>query len=122
MADASYAALGPGYASWPEVAYRLRLLRTSRGWSLRYAQARTGVSNAYLSQLESGTASTPSLEKLLAICSAYGVGLDDLLGEATPDWTRAWHRAVETACVLLGLPGGLNPAEFVNAVKRYTDA
>ena len=35
------------------------------------------------------------------------------------EWVRAWYQAVETACVLLGLPCGLSPGEFVQAVVAH---
>lgn len=68
-----------GYAAWSEVGYRLRLLRKSRGWSVRDVERRADISNAYVSQLETGAASEPSLTKLMTLCSLYGVKLDDLL-------------------------------------------
>lgn len=70
------------YADWSEVGYRLRLLRKSRGWSLRDVANQAPISNAYVSQLETGAASEPSLTKLMTLCTLYGVTIDDLLSAA----------------------------------------
>lgn len=77
--EPSVGSAAAGYAAWPEVGYRLRLLRKSRGWSVRDVEKRADISNAYVSQLETGAASEPSLTKLMTLCALYGVKLDDLL-------------------------------------------
>lgn len=53
--------------------------RIARGWSLRDASARIGISHTYLSSIEkeydprSGNPVTPSPDSLLKICNAYGI-------------------------------------------------
>lgn len=49
--------------------------------TLRALEARSGISNAYLSQLETGKIKEPSLKKLRAIAAAYGVSVSTLVGE-----------------------------------------
>lgn len=61
----------------------LRSLRKNRGWSLRDVEKLTDgrVSNAYLSQLESGR-STPSIVVVHMLAVAYGVSFEDLCHRA----------------------------------------
>ena len=47
--------------------------RTALGWSLREAEEKTGVSNAYLSQLESAKIKQPSPNMLHKLTEAYGL-------------------------------------------------
>lgn len=57
--------------------------RTARGWSLRQAAARIGISHTYLSSIErefdprTGNPVTPSPDSLLKICNAYGIPFRD---------------------------------------------
>jgi transcriptional regulator with XRE-family HTH domain len=57
----------------------LQRLRHHEKLSLRDVQARTGISNAYLSQLETGKAESPAPPVLQKLASLYGVPYDDLL-------------------------------------------
>lgn len=50
---------------------QLREARDSRGWSLREAEGATGVSNAYLSQLEGAKIKAPSPHVLHGLSKAY---------------------------------------------------
>ncbi len=56
---------------------RLRSLRHQNGWTLGDLAARTGVSEAYLSRLESGERQ-PSLAVLLTLTQAYNLELSSL--------------------------------------------
>ena len=65
----------------------VKSLRSSRGVSLRKVERETGVSNAYLSQIESGTARRPSPDKLYALAEYFEVPYGDLMraaGHVTP--------------------------------------
>jgi transcriptional regulator with XRE-family HTH domain len=57
-------------------------IRTLRGKSLRQVEDATGISNAYLSQLERGDAQKPSPDKLQALAKYYDVPYTDLLRAA----------------------------------------
>lgn len=57
----------------------LRSLRKSSSLTLREVETRCGVSNAYLSQLENGTAVGPSPKVLQKLASAYGVPHERLM-------------------------------------------
>lgn len=58
--------------------HRLKLLRTERNWSLKDTTVQTGISISQLSSIERG-AHMPSIESLLALCSAYEVKPSELL-------------------------------------------
>lgn len=56
---------------------RLRSLRSQHGWTLEGLAKRSGVSEAYLSRLESGDRQ-PSLAVLFSLAQAFGVALPSL--------------------------------------------
>jgi transcriptional regulator with XRE-family HTH domain len=60
----------------------LKELRKSRRLSLKQVEAKAGVSNAYLSQLERGLRKPPHPEILQRLAKAYEVPVEDLLREA----------------------------------------
>jgi HTH-type transcriptional regulator, competence development regulator len=60
----------------------LRRLRRLRGVSLREVDAKTGISNAYLSQLENGNAVNPSPHLLQKLAGYYDVPYESLLEAA----------------------------------------
>src|ERR1700743_1653114 len=57
----------------------LKSIRKVNGASLREGEEETGISNAYLSQLERGDALKPSPDKLHALAEFYGVPYTDLM-------------------------------------------
>lgn len=57
----------------------LRDIRELRGKSLRAVEDATGISNAYLSQLERGDASKPSPDKLKELAKFYEVPYTELM-------------------------------------------
>ena len=60
----------------------LRRLRLHRGVSLRDVEKETKISNAYLSQLESGKAEQPSPRILHKLAEFYNVPYESLMGVA----------------------------------------
>lgn len=56
--------------------------RKRSGLTLRAVQARTGVSNAYLSQLETGKIKEPSPSVLHKLSQLYGLSYSDMLAAA----------------------------------------
>ena len=60
----------------------LREIRAVRGDSLRAVEEATGISNAYLSQLERGDATKPSPDKLHTLAKFYDVPYTELMREA----------------------------------------
>lgn len=65
-----------------EFGARLRELRLGQGLSLRKLEEATGVSNAYLSQIESGIRPRPSADILQKLAPVLGVSLRELLEAA----------------------------------------
>lgn len=65
-----------------DLARRLSQLRKLKGASLRDVEAETGISNAYLSQLERGVAAQPAPEKLRRLADFYGIPYETLLSAA----------------------------------------
>ncbi len=65
----------------------LRKLRKDRGCTLRDVEKITSgrISNAYLSQLESGKINAPSIIILHTLAAAYGVDFQDLCQHALTD-------------------------------------
>jgi HTH-type transcriptional regulator, competence development regulator len=53
--------------------------RRAKGVSLRQVERATGVSNAYLSQMETGQVAEPSPRKLQTLAEYYGVPYDTLM-------------------------------------------
>ena len=71
----------------------LRRLRQERDLTLKQVQLASGVSNAYISQLERGRRKSPHPDILKGLAKAYGVPVEDLLraagylGEASSELT-----------------------------------
>jgi transcriptional regulator with XRE-family HTH domain len=68
----------------PGLGPRLREYRRRGGLTLETAAARTGLSPAHLSRLETGRRQ-PSLPVLLALARSYGATVSDLLGEESTE-------------------------------------
>jgi HTH-type transcriptional regulator, competence development regulator len=60
----------------------LKLGREGNNWTLRDVEDATGVSNAYLSQLENDKIKKPSANVLYKLAAIYGITLDSLLEAA----------------------------------------
>lgn len=54
----------------------ISIARECRGWSLRALEQRCGVSNALLSQIETGKVRDPGFSTVIRICAALGIKLD----------------------------------------------
>jgi transcriptional regulator with XRE-family HTH domain len=79
---------------------RIRFLRLGKGWSLSDLMEHSGVSKAYVSDLENAAAGKPNIQYVYSIATALGVTLDELLEDATPK-ARQRRRRTEA------LPPGL---------------
>lgn len=65
---------------------RMRFMREATGQTLRDVEKATGISNAYLSQLETGSAGHESLSlgKAIAIANHFGVSVGAMAGVEVP--------------------------------------
>ncbi len=56
----------------------IALSRELKGWSLRELEKRSGVSNALISQIETGHIAEPSFRKIVRLGNALGLSLNRL--------------------------------------------
>lgn len=54
----------------------LSLAREIKGWTIRDVERETGISNALVSQIETGHVKNPSFTKVVRICEALSVPID----------------------------------------------
>lgn len=73
----------------------IRSRRLGKGWSLSDLGESSGVSKAYISDLENGNAGKPNVQYVYAIAVALDVTLDELLGNAAPNSARRTPRRKE---------------------------
>ena len=52
------------------------LAREIKGWTLRDLERETGISNALISQIETGHVKDPSFTKVVRLCEALGLPLE----------------------------------------------
>lgn len=57
----------------------LKKLRTEQGYTIRQVEMKTGISNAYLSQIENGKRNIPTAQILQKLAPVYGVETTELL-------------------------------------------
>ena len=84
----------------------LKSLRDTRNFSLREIERKTGVSNAVLSQIESGQVKRPSPETLLKLSGLYGIPYEDLMalaGYPAPSRNSDDLHSVQAVFLRLGL-------------------
>jgi transcriptional regulator with XRE-family HTH domain len=63
----------------------LRKVRKERKMSLREVERKVKISNAYLSQLERGDRSIPTINILTRLASVYGLDIDVLIEKAVKE-------------------------------------
>lgn len=51
----------------------LSLAREIKGWTLRDLERETGISNALISQIETGHVKDPSFSRVVRLCEALGI-------------------------------------------------
>lgn len=54
----------------------LGLAREIKGWTIRDLERETGISNALISQIETGHVKDPSFTKVVRLCEALGLPLN----------------------------------------------
>ncbi len=68
--------------------HKIRFLRKGKGWSLGDLAEKSGVSKAYLSDLENGGAGKPNIQYIYNVARALDTNLNELLHETTEN--RKW--------------------------------
>lgn len=63
----------------PTLGQYLRALREAKGLSLRQVEGQSGISNAFVSQMESGKVKQPSPVMLYKLAELYGVPYESLM-------------------------------------------
>lgn len=92
----------------------LRRIRELRGTSLREVEAATGISNAYLSQLETGRAERPSPHVLHTLATHYEVQYEFLMeaaGYLEPPTKGEGARKRQSRLEAAAMTAQLNPEE-----------
>lgn len=67
-----------------KLGHRVRFYRQGKGWTITALAEKTGVSKAYISDLENGVAGKPNIQYVYSIAVALGLTLDELLEDAKP--------------------------------------
>jgi transcriptional regulator with XRE-family HTH domain len=65
--------------------HKIRFLRQGKGWSLADLDKESGVSKAYISDIENGVAGKPNIQYVFSIAKALGVTLNELVHETMQD-------------------------------------
>ena len=95
----------------------LKSLRTLKKYTLRQVERKAQISNAYLSQIETGKIERPSIDKLFKLAELYGVPYEVLMEKA--GWIP--ERPISYQCppnVILDIP--LSDEEM-KKVKEYIE-
>ena len=98
------------------VSHRITELRETVGWSKNRLAKESGLSQAYISQLEAGQ-KEPTTSTLFKLCSALNISLVDFFtvngSTMPPDLRRLLHQAES-----LTPPQRERLAEFIKSLKR----
>lgn len=99
----------------------LQELRAAKGCSLREVEKATGISNAYISQIERGDAQKPSPDKLHAIATFYEVPYMELMRAAgyVEKSSAAGSQRRDLNAAEMALMSANLTAEEVDAVVDY---
>lgn len=94
----------------------IRFRRTGRGWSLGDLAEKTGLSKAYLSDLENGRGGRPNIQYLMQVAKIFETTIDDLVSGTTTKDIAADESSDEEPEIL---PQGLR--EFADRVHLKPD-
>lgn len=70
----------------------IAIARECKGWTLRDLEKATGISNALLSQIETGKVKSPGFQSIVLISDALGISLERAASTVRPD-LRVLRRA-----------------------------
>lgn len=95
-----------------KLGHTIRFLRNGKGWSLGHLAKESGLSKAYISDVENGTAGKPNIQYIYAVGRALGVTLNELLeGSVVRSEGRAKHKESDLPSGLRDLQLELNLSE-----------
>ena len=60
---------------------KLKFARKVKGFSLRIVEQKTGISNAYLCEIENGKIADPSYFKIVKLLNIYNLSHEDVKGK-----------------------------------------
>ncbi|MCU1287420.1 MAG: transcriptional regulator, family [Acidobacteriales bacterium] len=89
----------------------IRFLRQGKGWTLSDLSDKSGVSKAYISDLENAAAGKPNIQYAYAIAVALEVTIDELLENAKPKQPRSKRKETDLPPGLAELQRELNLSE-----------
>jgi XRE family transcriptional regulator, regulator of sulfur utilization len=85
-----------------KLGHQVRFLRNGKGWSLSQLEEKSGISKAYISDVENGVAGRPNIQYVYALAVALGVTLNELLDNAKQSASGSRPKAKDSQ-----LPSGL---------------
>src|SRR5665213_1195428 len=87
----------------------IRSLRLGKEWSMAQLGEESGLSKAYLSDLENGSAGKPNIQYIYSISVVFGLTLNELLeeGNARAEISRAKRKESDLPAGLKDLQGEL---------------
>ena len=85
---------------------QIRLVRYARRLSLRDLEKATGLSNAYLSQLENGKIKEPGFYAISKVLKFYGLDYEVMFEPSTDDIVREMREAMMVDPEMLHKPMG----------------
>lgn len=85
----------------PNLGIRLKQLRLDKGWILSQLASATGLSEAYLSRIETG-ARTPSVGTIFSVARALDIPVAQVFDEPEAHPTYAVHRSTDHAGAVVG--------------------
>ncbi|WHY84332.1 helix-turn-helix domain-containing protein [Neobacillus novalis] len=99
------------------IGYRIKQLRENKGFSLTELAKQANVSKSYLSQLERGLQSNPSMQFLKKVAIPLEVSIDYLLDDESVNYEldKEWKALIQSA-----IENGLKKEafrEYLNYVK-----
>jgi transcriptional regulator with XRE-family HTH domain len=106
----------------PSLGAALKKARLAAGLSLREVERRTGIRNAHLSQVETGTIARPEMAMLWELAALYDLDFAELLALAghtgAANGTGAGRRRMTVALRALG---ELSPSEQTEALRYMAE-
>ena len=95
----------------PKLGQYLRALREAKGLSLRQVEGKSGISNAFVSQMESGKVKQPSPIMLYKLAGLYGVPYESLMELAGYPSPSALATEPRSASAVFRRFGQITPTE-----------